>query len=206
MITGFLGRVLCVYIHGTHHRVRNNLQLIVSLLRLLEDSLVSDDGKNAIRESRSRIFAMALIEDKLYDTGNLDKEAFTCFLAEYQSFMTEQIGAERFTLETSITVPDSLFNSSYAIPLGLIINELVQNACLYGSDSKGKIRVVLSLEADDRGRRILKVRDHGPGFPSGFRTDKNGKLGFLLIDTLVRQIQGSLEVYSDQGAVVCISF
>ncbi|MCA1950703.1 MAG: sensor histidine kinase [Treponema sp.] len=206
MITGFLGRVLWVYIHETHHRIRNNLQLIISLLRLQEDSLVSDDGKNAIRESKNRIFAMALIEDKLYDAGNLDKEAFSCFLAEYESFMTEQIGAERFTLETSITVTDSLFNSSYAIPLGLIINELVQNACLYGPDSEGKIRVMLSLDADSQGKRILKVRDYGPEFPPGFRTDKDGKLGFLLIDTLVRQIQGSLEVYSDQGAVVRIVF
>lgn len=194
------------YVHETHHRVRNNLQLIVSMLRLQEDTLKEGREQINLRYARDRIFAMSLVEDLIYESGTLDTHSFGVFIEEYIAGITDRLGSDRFKAAYRVDLPQDQFPRGTATPLALILNEAVQNACLHGKDTNGLVTVDISLEPLANGKRLLQVRDRGPAFPQWFDSQKNQGLGYLLIHTLVEQIGGSLETLNDQGAVVRVIF
>ena len=194
------------YLHETHHRVRNNLQLVVSLLRLEADSVTDPAALAALQEAKGRVLAMANIEELVYDAGDLDAEAFRFFLAELVSSFADRFGWERFSAVHEVDLGRERLPVGAATPLALIMNELLQNACLYGRNAEGKVELSIRLELKSDGKKLLTVKDSGKGFSKDFTDRKSMGLGFSLIEALSRQINGRMETMNDGGAVVKVLF
>jgi len=186
-----------------HHRVKNNLQLVSSLLTLQSRSIDDETALQAINEGKSRVRSMALIHQDLYNKKNLTgigvKEYVEKLIQEL--FYTYQIEKDRIALRTD--VQDIELDVDTLIPLGLVINELITNSLKYAwPDGKNGILSVSLLKNDNS--LTLKVKDNGKGYnPSEVRENS---FGSTLISALVEQLEGHITTTttSDNGTEVCI--
>ncbi|MEQ9375295.1 MAG: histidine kinase dimerization/phosphoacceptor domain -containing protein [Imperialibacter sp.] len=184
-----------------HHRVKNNLQVISSILNMQSRSTASPEMLTAIQEGQSRVKAMALIHQKLYQTEKLSEIDFK----EYAEELTDHLSSifESSTGESivkTVTSPDIKLDIDMAIPLGLILNELISNAYKYAFEGKtgGAISVELKRVGEDQLQ--LEVADNGKGLPADFNLEKAKSLGLKLVNILTRQLNGQLTVHSVGGA------
>ena len=194
-----------VLLKEIHHRVKNNLQVISSLLKLqsryIQDSRVSE----MLKESQNRVRSMALVHEQLYqskDLSNIDFAEYIQNLA-HNLFQAYEIHAQGIKLQTNIA-PCSL-NIDTAVPCGLIINELVTNALKYAfkGQIKGKIHIDFTL---DNRACVLTVSDSGIGFPQDLDYRKARTLGLRLVGSLVKQIRGKIELLATAGTTFKITF
>ena len=194
-----------VLLKEIHHRVKNNLQVISSLLKLqsryIQDSRVSE----MLKESQNRVRSMALVHEQLYqskDLSNIDFAEYIQNLA-HNLFQAYEINAQGIKLETNIT--QCSLNIDTAVPCGLIINELVTNALKYAfiGQIKGKINIDFTL---DNRVCVLTVRDTGIGFPQDLDYRKARTLGLRLVGSLVKQIRGKIELLETAGTTFKITF
>ncbi|MFY0675588.1 MAG: tetratricopeptide repeat protein [Bacteroidia bacterium] len=185
-----------------HHRVKNNLQVISSLLEL-QAKKVSDSESEVFKEGQSRVRAMALIHEELYQSeelGEVDIKAYTAKLSrQIQSLFT---GKEKVTI--AIDGPDIMLDIDTAIPLGLILNELVTNAFKYGLSNNGKLLISFFQKTD--GTYSLKVKDNGKGIPENFELKRSKSLGLRLVNRLSRQLYGKADFKNEKGATFTIDF
>ena len=191
-----------VLLKEIHHRVKNNLQIISSLLNL--QSGTSHENSSALKESQSRIRSMALIHEKLYQSENLSHINFSEYVASLTNYLSRSyILSQNVTIE--IDIKGISLDVDRAIPCGLIINELVSNSLKYAfKDGRtGKLRVGMSRDGD---RYILTVGDNGVGLPPGFDFRESQSLGLQLVTTLVDQIEGTIELEKTAGTVFTIRF
>jgi PAS domain S-box-containing protein len=200
-----------------HHRVKNNLQVIVSLLSL--QSSYTDDPRllAAFEETEARLRAIAHIHERLYASEDLREVEFGAYLAH----LTQELAAihatspERVTVE--LDVRDMVLHIEQAIPMGLIANELILNSLKHGvRGGPGRLRVTLSHldgsfqpgngETADDGWAEVRVMDTGPGLPSGFDVSQTNSMGFRLINLLVRQVRGRVQIADGPGADIGVRF
>ncbi|MEG3896915.1 MULTISPECIES: PAS domain S-box protein [unclassified Microcoleus] len=195
-----------VLLQEIHHRVKNNLQVISSLLKLqsryIQDSRVSE----MLKESQNRVRSMALVHEQLYQSKNLSDIDFAEYIENlsHNLFQAYEIHAEGLKLETNIA-PCSL-NIDTAVPCGLIINELVTNSLKYAftGQTQGKIKIDFTL---DKNRVcVLTVSDSGIGFPQDLDYRKARTLGLRLVGSLVKQIRGKIELLETAGTTFKITF
>jgi two-component sensor histidine kinase len=194
-----------VLLKEIHHRVKNNLQVISSLLDLQSNEI--DDKKTlaTLEEGQNRVKAMSLIHQKLYQNKNLETIEFE----EYSQLLIADLAAI-FKKSKSIRVEiKSEGNTSYdidtAVPLGLILNELISNAFKYAFESSdGKILV--TIKELGNGRHQLTVKDSGPGLPENFDFIRAKSLGLKLVRSLAKQLYGQFDYTYDSGAEFAISF
>ncbi|HVU58077.1 MAG TPA: histidine kinase dimerization/phosphoacceptor domain -containing protein, partial [Puia sp.] len=187
-----------------HHRVKNNLQIIISLLNSQSNYLDSKEAIAAITESRHRMQAMSLIHQKLYqsdDTKSVSMRSYIHELADYLKASFAYLNKIGFSLH----IDDVELDITQAIPVGLILNEAITNSIKYAFDTIESGCISVRMENSD-GDIILEVADNGKGFPAGFDARESDTLGMLLITGLVKQIGGKLDLYNRNGAVVVISF
>jgi two-component sensor histidine kinase len=187
-----------------HHRVKNNLQVISSLLRMQEFSLHDRAASAALKDSQHRVLAMALIHERLYGGKQLDEVDF----GEYARALVQELVASFSNGDARIVsrfhTSSVLLNIDQAIPCGLILNELVTNALKYAyPEGQGEILVELS---EIGGRVRLTVSDDGVGLPDGFDWSKSQSMGLPIADLLAKQIDGTLTVQSQTGAKFTIEF
>ncbi|MBD0393000.1 MAG: PAS domain S-box protein, partial [Microcoleus sp. C1-bin4] len=194
-----------VLLKEIHHRVKNNLQVISSLLKLqsryIQDSRVSE----MLKESQNRVRSMALVHEQLYqskDLSNIDFAEYIQNLA-HNLFQAYEIHAQGIKLQTNIA--QCSLNIDTAVPCGLIINELVTNALKYAftGQIKGKINIDFTLE---NRVCVLTVSDSGIGFPQDLDYRKAPTLGLRLVGSLVRQIRGKIELLETAGTTFKITF
>ncbi len=214
-----------------HHRIKNNLQVISSLLDLqaekfrgrkcVEDSEVL----KAFRVSQDRVISIALIHEELHEGRGTDKLNFSPYLERLVKNLFQTYRLENVNTSLNIELEnDILFDMDIAVPLGIIINELVSNALKYAFPvkDKGKIEIKLfreeeesvecanngpGIKKEDNGTGyVLKVSDNGVGIPEGFNSDKSENLGLQLVAILVDQLEGKLELKSDSGTSFIIKF
>lgn len=184
-----------------HHRVKNNLQVISSILNMQSRSTANPDMLSAIQEGQSRVKAMALIHQKLYQSEQLSeidfKEYAEDLVAHLSSvFEGDKNGAVRKTVEAS----DIKLDVDIAIPLGLILNELISNAYKYAFEGRGEGKISIALKKLEEGKLQLEVADNGNGLPADFSIDKAKSLGLKLVNILTRQLNGELRIRSENGA------
>jgi PAS domain S-box-containing protein len=195
-----------VLLQEIHHRVKNNLQVISSLLDLQSQQIEEQTMLEVFRESQNRVKSMALVHEKLYQSQNFARINF----AEYTESLTNylfkayELSSGNVTLE--LDIDDVTFNIDTAIPCGLIINELVSNALKYAfpSHRSGTVRVALQSEADNRFTII--VEDDGVGFTLNSDLSKIKSLGLQLVNVLAKQLKGSLEIDHSRGSKFQVSF
>jgi PAS domain S-box-containing protein len=189
-----------------HHRVKNNLSVIVSLLNLQSDAIQSGgDAMEAFRESRNRIMSMAMVHEKLYGTNDYSRIDFK----EYMEVMVHEIASSyniSKKLELSMNIERIYLDINKAIPCGLIVNELVSNALKHAFPETSSGRIECTLRTLGGGEVVLGVRDNGIGLPDGFDIEAVETLGLKLVQLLAGQISGSLSVESNGGASFSITF
>jgi len=187
--------------------VKNNMQIISTLLDLQSDNIGDEEALNAFRESQDRIKAMALVHEKLYESDDLASIDIAKYIEELSShlFGTYLVDSGRVALK--VECGDISIGVDQAIPCGLIINELVSNALKHAVPDKRPGEIFISLDRNEGGRITLRVADNGVGMPPDFDWAKCESLGLQLVNMLVRQLFGTLEVDGTQGgAAFVISF
>lgn len=189
-----------------HHRVKNNLQIITSLLSLQTDFVNTGNYLQAFEESRNRIRAMALVHEKLYSSKDLSKIDFGEYIEEFLHILGNNFA---FANPRQVSIEHELDSIEVgidkAIPCGLILNELVTNAYKYAfpEGSAGIIKVRLK----DLGQEtMICVKDNGIGFKKDFDIASTNTLGFMIVDSLSKQLHGKIKINSDNGAEVQICF
>jgi PAS domain S-box-containing protein len=198
-----------------HHRIKNNLQVISSLLDLQAEQFSNRECINdsevlrAFRESQDRVTSMALIHEELYRGEETDRLDFSSYIKELADnlFLTYRIGNKDIGLNIDLE-EKAFFDIDTAIPLGIIINELVSNSFKYafqGRD-KGEIRIRLRREECNNTSFILTISDNGVGIPEDLDIENLDSLGMQLVSTLVDQLDGELELKRDGGTEFIIKF
>ncbi len=179
-----------------HHRVKNNLQIISSLLSLQFDR-VQDRGLRAmVMESQHRIRAMALVHEQLYRSETLMRLDTPVFLDSLVASLVRSYAAAGQQVEATVEADCGPLDLDVAIPIALVINELVSNSLKHAfvvTPAAWTNRLIVSLKRCENGRRALMVRDNGGGLPAGFDVAASQTLGLSLVANLVRQIEGTVE-------------
>lgn len=192
-----------------HHRVKNNLQLISSLLNLQDIDAHGDPvAVGLLKESQHRIKSMALIHEKLYQSDDLSRVDFEEYVRSLAAYLFRSYQTESRVITLDVKVENVLLGVDTAIPCGLIINELVSNALKHAflGRERGRIRIELRPDAGDPGRSILIVTDDGVGCPPGLDIRRTESLGLQLVTTLADQLGGTLTCRSEAGTEFTMAF
>jgi PAS domain S-box-containing protein len=195
-----------VLIKEIHHRVKNNLQIVYSLLRLQQRKLADEQAKIVLLDSQNRIKTIALIHEKLYRSDDFSKVDLQHYICQITTglFSAYRACSDRIALETKIEpIP---LDIDTAVLCGLIINELVSNSLKYAfsEHQKGKIFIEINLE---QGERVhLRVGDDGVGFPTDVSHAGANSLGLKLVSDLVAQLEGTLMISNPSASHQHISY
>ena len=194
-----------VLLKEIHHRVKNNLQLISSLLALQAGYIQDEDSKAIFKDSEQRVRSMALIHEKLYGSDDLTRVDFPGYLQSLVSELLRSYAPDPGTVSISLDVGDIAFGIDTAIPCGLIVSELVSNALKYAfpDGRSGEIKVSLNNDQDEH---IMTVCDDGVGIPDDLDWENADSLGMQLIHTLTAQLGGTADLITDNGTEIKISF
>lgn len=210
-----------------HHRIKNNLQVISSLLSLEAERSTDAKMLEVFRESQNRLASMALIHEELYKGNGIDRLDFADYLRKLTAdlFRSYRLGSERISLK--LDLEQVYLGTDKAILLGIIVNELVSNALKYAfpAGNEGEIHISLShgknsenenknpensgTESDsinEEDSLILTVVDNGQGFPEGIDFRNTDSLGLQIVNILVEQIEGCIELKRGNGTAFSICF
>ncbi len=192
-----------VLLREIHHRVKNNLQVVTSLLKLHAEQVQAPEAREAFEDAQLRVRAIALLHESLHDareSGPVDLDSYA------RSLVASITRLEGAPARVEVRADGVRLSLDQALPCGLILNELVTNALKHGFDDAPADAAPrhVSVRAERAGAEVsLEVRDNGRGFPEKLR---EGSLGLHLVRTLVRQLDGALSLRSDGGAVVRVTF
>ena len=189
-----------------HHRVKNNLQIISSLLNLQSHNTKDERFLALIRESRNRIKSMALVHEMLYATIDLSKIRLKNYVNTLYSSIYLSYRKPDMEIDFNINIPDDTFlEIDKMIYLGMILNEIISNSLKYAFEgNKGSVSVF--LQPVNTNKYVLSIGDNGRGLPVGFNQEKDGNLGMQLIYMLTEQLAGTIEVESGKGLSYRITF
>ncbi|MHC9539593.1 MAG: PAS domain S-box protein [Vulcanimicrobiota bacterium] len=187
-----------------YHRVKNNMQLISSLLHLQARASTEPNVKEALAVAQSRIKSMALVHEKLYHSHSLTQIDFGEYLKDIISLLSRSYGKRN--IHCRVEAENISLSIETAIPLGIIVNELISNAMKYAfpDDREGELLFCLSQTED--GRVTMTARDDGAGIPDTIDCLNPPSLGLQLVNDLVRQINGVIELDRSRGTKFVISF
>ncbi len=195
-----------VLLKEIHHRVKNNLQLISSLINLQSSILDDKEAKIQFKECQDRIKSMALVHEKLYRTENFSQINFSHYVIE----LVKEI-SKTYSQQTNIKLnfdvkPNIFLDLDTSISVGLIINELIVNAFKHAFNEKS-IEPKIDVLIDDQQEQIfVKILDNGNGVKDDFNINNTSSLGLTIITSLIEQIEGDINFKSDNGTQVSFSF
>jgi PAS domain S-box-containing protein len=191
-----------------HHRVKNNLQVISSLLDLQADALGDPNINKAIQDSKDRIHSMALVHENLYRFGDLARINGIEYIHKLLDYIFDVYGdlTLNITIKVQIETPSLALDMDTAIPIGLILTELLSNALKHAfpSGRKGEIHIVVYPGIP--GKLKLVVRDNGVGIPPDINVTESQSLGLQLVHLLTKQVKGTVEIKRSKGTTVTITF
>nr|WP_304364508.1 PAS domain S-box protein [Methanosarcina sp. KYL-1] len=209
-----------------HHRIKNNLQVISSLLSLQAETFVDRDVLEAFQESQNRVISMALIHEELYKGSEIDTLDFAAYLRKLTSELLRSYPVANEEVSLELDLEAAHLGMDTAIPLGIIVNELISNSLKHAfPDGGGEIRIELRKTGqvgeenradsrkinknEDRNKAAqfsLVVSDNGLGFPESIDFKNTASLGLQLVNTLVEQIEGYIELEKKPGTRFVIRF
>ncbi len=194
-----------VLLKEVHHRVKNNLQLIISLLNMQERRLSEETNvRDLFAITQNRIRSMALIHERLYKNESLAQVDFAVYIRTLVNELFSLYAQDPGRVALQLSLQDAKLDIDTAVPCGLIVNELVTNALKYAFPGDRQGTIGIDLTQDESGL-ILKVVDDGVGIPSGFDIDRNDSMGLRLVQILTNQLQGEWTFDSNaQGTQVAI--
>ncbi len=195
-----------VLLREIHHRVKNNMQVISSLLKLQSKYIKDEEDVEMFKESQNRIKSMALVHEKLYQSEELANIDFNEYVKHLANILFRSYGIDTGEIALKIDVEDVIIEVDTAIPCGLIINELVSNSLKYAFPEGGKGEVKITLHSTDENEMELTVSDDGVGVPKDLDFRNTESLGLRLVNILTKQIGGRLDLESSKGAKFHIRF
>lgn len=181
-----------------HHRVKNNLQILSSLLSLQSQQLTDDTAIKAVKSSESRINAMALIHRKLYTVDQNRTVDIKEYITELIEYLVYSYGYHERNLKLDLEINEISIDVDKAIPLGLILNELISNAFKHAYENQPNPKLKINLAHPDLHGLDIQIQDNGGGFPA--MDEKQRKtFGMKIVTTLIKELKGSLDVKSENG-------
>ena len=189
-----------------HHRVKNNLQVISSLLNLQSGKLTDDTARDMFRISQGRVKSMALIHESLYRAGDLASIDFGVYAQRLVNDLVRNYRVGTGVAQLKVDVADVHLGIDKAVPCGLIINELVTNALKYAFPEGRKGTITVSMEKGKKDTLVLTVADDGAGIPKDFDLTQSDSLGMQLVNTLTGQLDGKLDLDRKKGTRFRITF
>ncbi|BAV07353.1 Two-component sensor histidine kinase, contains HisKA and HATPase domains [Filimonas lacunae] len=187
-----------------HHRVKNNLQIVMSLLNSQSAYLDNEAAIAAIQNSQHRMYAMSLIHQKLYQTESLATINMQWYVTELVNYMEDCFGTTDKIVFSKQVEPLEL-DAAQAVPIGLILNETVSNSIKYAFPANRKGHIYITLKAQDNCYH-LTITDDGIGLPENFDITTAGSLGMSLIYGLSMQLDGELTIEGDKGFHLSLQF
>ena len=196
-----------VLLREIHHRVKNNLQVVSSLLNMQARATKNKNAFAILSESRDRINAMALIHSQLYEGGNLSEINMNGFMDKLVVQLLQIHSVPETKITPVVHAVECSLPISTAVPVGLIVNELLTNAFKHAFVNKKQGKIKVSLSASEKGAVSLAVSDDGVGLPEGFDINASKTLGLRVVKILAEeQLDGKLEVVSDKGTTCKVEF
>ncbi len=190
-----------------HHRVKNNFQIITSLLSLQSENITDRTMLNVFRDSYNRIRAMASIHDKLYQSVDLSSLDFDEYVRELSTELIESYELTSASPTLRLEMNTKTVTLDIAIPCGLIINEIVSNSMKYAFVGRSDGGIFISFNKDDDDNYVLTVGDNGAGIPSDFDMTKSRSLGMRLVhDLATKKLKGTITIDTASGTVYRICF
>lgn len=189
-----------------HHRVKNNLQVVSSLLKLQAGNAPDENTQNILIDSQNRVRSMALVHQKLYQSKDLSQINFSEYLKQLSDQLFNVFKDHNGLIDLDINVKELNLSIDLAIPCGLIINELISNAFKYAFPDKRKGTIKIELDTKDNCDYSLTISDDGIGFPKGVDFRNTKSLGLQLVNTLVGQIDGTINMHNHSGTTYTITF
>ncbi len=189
-----------------HHRVKNNMQVISSLLNLQSAHIADGEARRMLREGQLRIRSMALIHEKLYRARDLSKIEFASYLKSLAAYLFEFFKVDPARVRLVTEFEDVRLDINTAVPCGLLVNELVSNALKHAfpGDRKGSVRVDLRREGD--GALTLRVTDDGVGFPESVDFRRAESFGLQIVGLLAEQLDASIALDTKKGTAFTVAF
>lgn len=194
-----------ILLKEVHHRVKNNMQVISSILSLQSSYVTDKYVLDVLMESRNRIAAMASIHERLYRTTNLSDIRFSSYVQDLVESLVNTYELSEISVEVVFSLDEVFLSLNHAIPCGLILNELISNSLKYAFKGRkaGKIEVVLISKSE---KISLSLADDGVGIPKDISVENTDTLGLQLVSTLVEQMEGKLLLERNNGTKFIISF
>jgi len=194
-----------ILLKEVHHRVKNNLQVINSILNLQSSYVKDDETLQIIIESQNRIRSMSYIHESLYQTKDFSHISFDTYITNLVQNLIHSYQVSNEKIQLKLDVDPINLALDQAIPCGLILNELITNAMKYAyPDNKGG-EISISVK-ENKNKVSISIADFGVGLPKGFKIDDSETLGLSLVDTLIDQVDGELSLKTDSGTEFLIIF
>jgi PAS domain S-box-containing protein len=188
-----------------HHRVKNNMQIISSLLNIQTRYLDDEESINVLKESQNRVKSMAMIHEKLYGSSDFNKIYFDDYIESLVWDLFYSYSIEKGTINPILEIDDVKLNIETSIPCGLIITELVSNSLKYAFPNQLKGELKVSLKNKDDHYKLI-ISDNGIGFPKNIDFKNTKSLGLELVNNLVEQIDGNIQLENSKGTKFKITF
>lgn len=195
-----------VLLKEVHHRVKNNLQVISSILNLQTGYISDETTLGIIKECQDRIKSMAFIHESLYQSVDLAQVKFSEYLRNLINNLKYSYMTPNKTIDLEFDIEDISLSLDAAIPCGLIVNELVSNCFKYAFKSKPMGTIRVELRKDSNNNKKLVIHDSGDGLPKDLNIETNDSLGLQLVWTLVDQIDGKINYEYNAGSKFVINF
>ncbi|MHA3789434.1 histidine kinase dimerization/phosphoacceptor domain -containing protein [Flavobacterium hauense] len=188
-----------------HHRVKNNLQIVMSLLNSQSTYLKDNGAKSAIRDSQRRVHSMSLLHKKLYQSETLSSVAMPAYIHELVAYLKDSFDAGYINFK--VKLDEVNFEINQAVPIGLLLNEAITNSIKYAfPDTLKQCVIKITLQEKDNNQFELMIIDNGVGISNDFDTNNPKTLGMSLMQGLTGDLNGSFEIYNDNGTVIKINF
>jgi PAS domain S-box-containing protein len=187
-----------------HHRVKNNLQIVSTLLDLQTENIRDERIISSFRESQHRICAMALIHESIYKSADIASVNFGKYIRDLSYNLANSYLADPGRIDLNVRCGEIDIEIDQAIPCGLIVNELVSNALKHAFPDNRTGEISIEFHREEGGRFTLKVADNGVGMPEGLDFTKTDTLGLQLVNTLARQLRGEVRIEGGQGGTAFI--
>lgn len=194
-----------VLLKEIHHRVKNNLQIIISLLNLQSGYIKDESTLKAVQDGQNRVRSMALVHEKFYQADELTEIAFGEYMEKLCQYLYQSYGDKTDRVRVLIDACDVALDMDTAMPCGLLVNEIVSNSYKYGFPGQRSGEIRIRMWREDK-TVTLDITDNGIGLPEGFSVESSESLGMQLIQALTSQLDGELSIGRENGTRFTVKF
>jgi PAS domain S-box-containing protein len=195
-----------VLLKEIHHRVKNNLQITSSLLKLQSGYIQDPRAREMFAESQNRIRSMALVHEKLYQSSDLSRIDFSDYIRSLASLLFRSFGVDRERIALKIEGDHIFLSVETAVPCGLIVNELLSNCIKHAFPEGSEGEVVVGIHGSEPGGYVISVKDTGVGLPKDLDLEQTETLGLQLVRTLAGQLRAEVNALREGGTEFRIRF